>query len=466
MPQSVLIVEDEPVLQKALVRFFEKRSYEVTAGSNGQDGLAFLEKKPFDLLLADLMLPDISGIDLIRRGREIQPSLVSLVMTGYGTIASAVEAIKAGAFHYITKPFELEDLYSLVTKALELRYLRQENKALRQELKKKFLPENIIGKSKKMQEIFTLLRRVSESDSTVLILGESGTGKELLAKAIHYSSRRSDRPLVTINCAAIPETLLESELFGHVKGAFTGAIQTHQGRFEEANGGTVFLDEIGDMSPRLQVKVLRVLQDHRFEPVGSNKTREVDVRIITATNKDLVQAVKEGTFREDLFYRLNVIPITLPPLRERKSDIPLLIHHFLNKINGENKKNIAGFESEAMDCLMEYAWPGNVRELENLVERLTILKGEGWIRVVDLLPHLRSEKRPEEMFHSLCLPEGGVSIRALMDDFETLLIRKALDKCGGNKNKAAALLQMNRTTLVEKIKRYELILSGEGLKEG
>ena len=324
MRPSLLIIEDEEVLRKALQRFFEKKGYEVTGAASGSEGLARLGEKPFDLMLVDLMLPQVSGIEVLKRAREIQREIVSIVMTGYGTIASAIDAIKAGAFHYVTKPFELEDLFSLVSRALEHRRLKEENVSLKRALKSKFGIENIIGKSPKMQAVYELVDRVAPSDSTVLILGESGTGKELLAKAIHFRSPRADRPLVTVNCGAIPETLLESELFGHVKGAFTGAVSTHLGRFEEAHSGTIFLDEIGDMSPRLQVKVLRVLQERKFEPVGSTKTREVDVRIITATNRELQREVAEGRFREDLYYRLNVVPIQVPPLPERRRALPRL----------------------------------------------------------------------------------------------------------------------------------------------
>lgn len=452
---SILVIEDEESLRKALERFL-KHSFDVVVAASGEQGLGLLRERSFDLLLVDLMLPKMSGIDLLRQAREIQPALVAIVMTGYGTIPSAIEAIKAGAFHYVTKPFELEDLFSLVSKGLEHRQLREENRRLRQALQSKFSMKNIIGTSPKMKEVYQLLERVAATDSTILILGESGTGKELLAKAIHYRSNRADYPLVTVNCAAIPETLLESELFGHRKGAFTGAVDTHIGRFEQAHRGTIFLDEIGDMSLRLQVKVLRVLQDRRFEPVGSTKTHEVDVRIVTATHIDLAKAVQEGRFREDLFYRLNVIPMVLPPLRERKEDIPLLAKHFLQRSNSENGRAVSGLHPQVIDRFLQYSWPGNIRELENMIERLVVLKGKGEIVLQDLPPSLFDEKGPQVFFPSMTIPDSGVSLRELMKEFEGVLIEKALAKSGGNKNKAATLLQLNRTTLIEKLKKQTL----------
>lgn len=456
MINSILVIEDEEVLKKALQRFFQKKQWEVVVSSRGEEGLQLLRQRPFDILLADLMLPEVSGIEIVRKAKEIQPSIAPIVMTGFGTIPTAVEAIKAGALHYITKPFELDDLYALIEKGLEHKQLKQENLVLRQALKKKFSHDNIVGTSPKMQEIFRLVERVAATDSTVLILGESGTGKELLAKSIHFRSNRADRPLVTVNCAAIPENLLESELFGHVKGAFTGAVNTHLGRFDQAHGGTVFLDEIGDMSPRLQVKVLRVLQDRRFEPVGSNKTHEVDVRIITATNRDLHKEVEEGHFREDLYYRLNVIPIEMPPLRDRKEDVPLLLDHFLKVANQENGKSVTGFSPQAKQFLLEYSWPGNIRELENLVERLVILKGQGTAGKEDLPASFFNETPPEKIFEKLSIPEGGVCLKELVNEFENVLIREAMKKCHGNKNQAAQLLKLNRTTLIEKMKKKGL----------
>jgi len=451
--QSILIIEDEDSLRRALDKFFQRHRFDVVLTSTGEEGLELLKKRVFDLMIVDLMLPKMSGIEVVRQAKLLYPSLVPIVMTGYGTIPTAIEAIKAGAFHYVTKPFDLDDLNTLVGKAIEHRHLQQENQMLRQALKDKFRMENIIGMGPKMQEVFSLVERVAASDSTILILGESGTGKELLAKAVHFSSPRSDRPLVTVNCAAIPDSLLESELFGHMKGAFTGAVSTRIGRFEQADGGTIFLDEIGDMSPHLQVKVLRVLQDRIIQPVGSTKSREVDVRILTATNRDLARAVRDGHFREDLFYRLNVIPISLPPLRDRREDIPLLLEHFLKKTNEANQKSVEGFAPQALERLVHYDWPGNIRELENMVERLVVLKGAGKIEATDLVPSLFGDRGHEAVFEAVSIPEGGLSFRDLISQFEDTLIRKALQKSGGNKNRAAQLLRLNRTTLIEKMKK-------------
>jgi transcriptional regulator with GAF, ATPase, and Fis domain len=337
---------------------------------------------------------------------------------------------------------------------LEHRQAREENRRLKQQLSRKHGLESVIGVSDGMKTIFELVDKVADTDSTVLLLGESGTGKEMVAKAIHYNSRRLSRPLVPVNCAAIPEDLLESELFGHVKGAFTGAVVTRTGRFEMADGGTLFLDEIGDMSPKLQVKLLRVLQERRFEPVGSGRSLEVDVRIVAATNKNLEKMVKERTFREDLFYRLNVIPIRIPPLRERKGDIPLLVEHFLQKFSAENGREIPAVTPEAMQVLSDYAWPGNVRELENAVERLVILKADGNVRVKDLPEKLLGGGG--KIFTNVNIPDHGISFKNVVSDFENELILKALEKAAWNKNKAATLLKLNRTTLVEKIKRRQL----------
>ncbi len=448
--KSILIIDDEEALLKALERFLKDQGYEVIALSDWQKGLGLLRERSFDLLIVDLMLPQVSGIEVLLRYREVQPNLISIVMTGYGTIPSAVEAIRAGAYHYVTKPFDLEDIASLVSKALEHSQLKEENRFLRRQLKEKYGFDNIVGQSAKMNEIFRLVEKISDTDSTVMITGESGTGKELLAKAIHFHSRRSEKPFVAVNCAAIPEGLLESELFGHVKGAFTGAVTTRPGRFESADRGTIFLDEIGDMSPQLQVKVLRVLQDRRFEPVGSSKTREVDIRIITATNQYLAEAVAQDHFREDLFYRLNVIPIHLPPLRERREDLPLLVEHFLRKHSKDRR--ISGFSPEVIELFQGCRWPGNVGELEHLIERLIVFQGSGEIGKQDLPAPFYQEVKEKASGDRLLAVER-TSFRELVSLFETDLIRKALDQTGGNKNKAAQLLKLNRTTLIEKMKR-------------
>jgi DNA-binding NtrC family response regulator len=452
MGKSILVIDDEEVLLKALDRYLKTQGYEVSSFSDWEKGVEQAKARPFDLLLVDLMLPKTSGIEVIRKLKEFQPSLVSIVMTGFGTIPSAVEAIRAGAYHYVTKPFDLEDIGSLIGKALEHSQLREENRTLKRQLHQKYGFENIVGESPPMQEVFRLVEKIADTDSTVLITGESGTGKEMIAQAIHFRSRRAERPFVAVNCAAIPEGLLESELFGHVKGAFTGAVTTRPGKFEQADRGTIFLDEIGDMSPKLQVKVLRTLQERVIQPVGSSRNREVDIRVIAATNQNLEAAVAQGRFRQDLFYRLNVIPIHLPALRERKDDLVFLARHFLQKYQANGRGSKMVISPEAMEKFRAYDWPGNVRELENLVQRLVVLKGGGEITVQDLPSNLLGPSRSASSEAS-ALPEEGVDLRALVDRYEAELIHKALEKSAGNKNRAAQLLRLNRTTLIEKLKK-------------
>jgi len=461
----ILIVDDEVAIRKALERFLAGLKYSVHTASDGEEALGVLKNETIDLALVDLVMPKMDGVELIRRMKREQPDIVPIVLTGFGTITSAVDAMKAGAYHYLTKPFELDDIAALIGTALEHKQLKVENRLLKTQLRDKYRFENIVGHSDEMAAVFDLVEKVADTDSTILITGESGTGKELIARAIHYNSARRDKPLVVVNCAAIPEELLESELFGHVKGAFTGAVATHAGRFDSADNGTIFLDEIGDMTLKLQVKVLRVLQEQRFEPVGSTSTHQVDVRIIAATNQDLEKAVQERRFREDLYYRLNVIPIHVPPLRERRSDIPLLLKHFIDKFSAEGGKEPPNITQEALDGLMSYAWPGNVRELENLIERLIVLKKDDMIGVKDLPPKVAGAESQAPGVPAeggvVEIPEAGISFKKAVDDFESKLIIGALRKTGGNKNKAASLLHLNRTTLVEKIKKKGLSL-GEG----
>jgi len=461
MKPSILVVDDEQQILKAVQRFLSEKGYDVVTCDHFDAALVELSKQLFDVALIDLKIGEHSGIDLIAKIKKEHPETLCMMFTGYGTIDSAIQAVKAGAYHYITKPFRLEDLESLLNQALETRRVKQENQILKREVSSKFGMKSLVGVSDAMKSVYSLIEKVADTDSTVLLLGESGTGKELVAKAIHYGSRRANRPMVAVNCGAIPEELLESELFGHVKGAFTGAVATRPGRFEMAEGGTIFLDEIGDMSPRLQVKILRVLQERKFEPVGSNKTMEVDVRIVAATNKNLERAVKENLFREDLYYRLHVIPVRLPPLRERMEDVPLLIDYFIKRYAHENGRHVPQISTEAMFALAHYSWPGNVRELENMVERLVILKHEGEIGMADLPERIRAGHE-EEVPAYVQIPESGLSFKDVVDDFENQLILKALEKTGWNKNKAAQLLQLNRTTLVEKIKKRQLEKSLNG----
>jgi len=454
MKPHILVIDDDVAILRALERFFSAQGYEVSICDAVQTANQLLDQGRINLALIDLKLGNYNGIELIKNIKKGNPEIASIIMTGYGSIDSAVEAVKAGAFHYVTKPFEFADLGNLVQKALEHQRIHQEIRILKKQLSNKYSLENIVGVSDGMKEIYDLVDKVADTDSTVLILGESGTGKELVANAIHYRSRRAPRTLVPVNCAAIPEDLLETELFGHVKGAFTGAVATRVGRFEMANGGTIFLDEIGDMSPKLQVKLLRVIQERRFEPVGSGRSMETDVRIIAATNKNLEKAVKDRSFREDLFYRLNVIPIRIPPLRERKGDVALLIQHFLHKYSQENKTPFPMIDSHTLELLCNYSWPGNVRELENVIERLVILRSGQTISPKDLPEKLLNPGG--KIVTSVQIPDHGISFKNVVNDFENELILKALEKTAWNKNKAASLLKLNRTTLVEKIKRRQL----------
>ncbi len=457
---TILIVDDEVVVRKALERFLGSLGYQVLAAADGEEALALLEQDRVDLALVDLVMPKMDGIELIHRMKRLYPDIVPIVLTGFGTITTAVEAMKAGAYHYLTKPFDLDDIASLIATALEHRHLREENIVLKQQVRDKYRFENIVGRSDEMVAVYDLVEKVADTDSTVLITGESGTGKELVARALHYNSRRRDKPLVTVNCAAIPEELLETELFGHMKGAFTGAVATKLGRFDAADHGTIFLDEIGDMTLKLQVKVLRVLQEQCFEPVGSTKTHQVDVRIIAATNQKLERAVRERRFREDLYYRLNVIPIHIPPLRARTGDVALLVKYFIDKFAIQSGHKITGTTDEAMTMLNNYRWPGNVRELENMVERAVVLKNEGKIEIKDLPEKISAGGGVSPRGHAVSvgveIPDEGISFRSAVSSFESKLILFALEKTAGNKNKAAAFLHVNRTTLLEKIKKQRL----------
>lgn len=452
--QKILIVDDDTSLRTALFRALDRHGYQVITSSTIEEAESYCHSH-VDLALIDLRLPDGSGIELMSRLKLTHPKMQAIILTGFGTIEKAVEATQKGAYHFMTKPFNLDEILSLIEKALSHSILEQENAQLRNALHSKYRFDNIVGQSAEITEVLQLVEKVADSDATILITGESGTGKELVAKAIHYNSNRNNAGFVPINCGAIPSELLESELFGHIKGAFTGAINNRVGRFELADKGTLFLDEIGDMSPTLQVKLLRVLQERKFEPVGSTKTQEADVRIITATNIDLDKAVKEGRFREDLFYRLNVIPIHIPPLRQRRTDIPLLLHHFIDRYNQSQRKNITGISTEAMELLFNYSWPGNIRELENLIERMIILKGQGQIDIDDLPSRYKGTKYPT---HSdrVDIPSDGMDFNMAVDRYENALILRALEKTGWNRNQAALLLKLNRTTLVEKIKKKGL----------
>ena len=452
----ILLVDDDADIRETMVTLLSMNDYQVTAVADGQSAIDKINREKYNIVITDLMMPKMSGIEVIKNLKGIDPDLQCIVITGYATVSTAVDAMKAGAYDYLMKPFNGSEVLMLLKRVMELQDLQAENSQLKRNLQHRYDYENLIGSSEGIQKVCSLIEKVAETDSTILILGESGTGKELVARTIHYNSPRKNKPLIPINCGAIPETLLESELFGHEKGAFTGASATRIGRFELADGGTLFLDEIGDMSPTLQVKLLRVLQQREFERVGGVKTIKVDVRIIAATNIDLEHAVNEGKFREDLYYRLNVIPVVVPPLRERKDDIPLLMDHFLNYFNKSKKRVIKGFTPAAMEILISYPWPGNIRELENLVERLVILKGEGTIDPDDLPDKFISHTFNRDGALRITLPETGVNLKDVVEEFENNLILQAMQKAQGVKNRAAQLLSLNRTTLVEKLKKKKL----------
>ena len=454
---TVLVVDDEELYRRSLERILARVGHTVVSARDATEALGILSGQPIDLVLADIKMPGINGLELVRQVHDLSPDLPCIVITGYGSPEQSVEALRAGAFWYLEKPFEqghLDVVRRLVEQAIELGRLKTENRILQSQLRSRYGFDNIVGHSASLRGVLDVVAKVADSESTVLITGESGTGKELIARAIHYNSRRAERMFVTVNCGAIPEALLESELFGHVRGAFTNAINHRDGRFTVANEGTIFLDEIGDMSTNLQVKLLRVLQDHTFEPVGSSKTQVVDIRVIAATNQNLEDAIRERRFREDLFYRLNVIPIEVPPLRERRDDIPLLTQHFLDTTNQKREKQVDGISPEVMERLCAYHWPGNVRELENLMERMVILSGEGEIGLGDLPAALRNTSAPA--VPAPHLPPTGLSFKQVVDDFESELIRQALEQTHWNKNRAAQLLGLNRTTLLEKIKKKGL----------
>jgi DNA-binding NtrC family response regulator len=450
-------VDDEELYRRALERILKRVGHNVVTARDAGEALAVVTGQPVDLVLSDIQMPGINGLELVRQIRDAAPDLPCIVVTGYGSAEQSLEALRAGAFWYLEKPFDqghLDVVRQLVEQAMEMGRLRSENRLLQKQLRSRYRFENIVGSSPALRHVLDVVAKVAETDSTVLITGESGTGKELIARALHYNSPRAERMFVTVNCGAIPEELLESELFGHVRGAFTNAVSHREGRFAVADGGTIFLDEIGDMSPNLQVKLLRVLQDRTFEPVGSSKSMTVDTRVVAATNQDLEQAIRERRFREDLYYRLNVIPIEVPPLRQRPDDIPMLIDHFLQQVRREGSRPLPAIGPEAIDLLCRHDWPGNVRELENLIERLVVLGGERRIEAGDLPPSLRHDATPTISVPQL--PAAGFSFRDVVDDFETDLILQALEQTHWNKNQAARLLGLNRTTLLEKIKKKGL----------
>jgi len=449
----LLLVEDEAPLREATAERLAEHGYRVVQVESGEAAVDQLTNFAFDVVLTDLRLPGLDGTTVLAAALERYPEIVCIVVTGFGTVKDAVEAIKLGAAEFITKPFPFDQLLHVLAAALEQRRLRSENTYLRSQLEERYRFEGLVGRSLRMRQLFELLETVAASASTVLMTGETGTGKEMAAKALHHNSPRRVHRFVALNCIAVPEALLESELFGHVRGAFTGAVAARQGRLETAHRGTLFLDEVGTMSARLQAKLLRVLQEREFERLGDNRTIKIDVRIIAATNADLSQLVSDGRFREDLFYRLNVIPIFLPSLRERREDIPLLVQHFVRRLTRqETPSREVTVTQKAMRRMMAYAWPGNVRQLENAVERALALDRERTqIDLADLPPELQHPAAAPSV--PVSLPEGGLDLPAYITEIERQLIRRALEETDGNKQQAAQLLGLKRTTLVEKTRR-------------
>ena len=459
---NILIIDDEEVLQDILTVLIRKEGHTPLVAGTGEEGLAIVEREEVDLILLDLMLPGLHGMEVLREVRRKNADVVVVMITAFSSIESAIEAMREGAFHYIPKPFKNEEVLLTIRKGLEQRRLTSENRSLREQLRLRFAFDNILGKSKPMQQVYDLIQLAAPAKSNILILGESGTGKELVAKAIHHHSRRAEGPFVTVNSGSMPADLLESNLFGHIRGAFTGAVASKRGLFELADGGSVFFDEIGNIPIDTQAKLLRVIQEREFMRLGGLDTIKVDVRIIAATNADLEAAVAQGHFREDLFYRLNVITVTLPPLRKRSEDIPLLAQHFLVQYAAENEKALRDIAPRAMELLIDYPWPGNVRELENAIERAVVLS-TGEVLTEELLP-ATVRQRAEAVSGGLpapVLPPNGFSFKDAISQYERQIIIRALQSCGGVQKRAAELLQVKPTTLHEMMKR--LNISSESL---
>ncbi len=465
----VVVVDDDQEMRSLLEDFLKSEGYQVVTFSAASDALHALTPQGYlgpeqgegdiDLIISDIKMPQMDGLEFSSKLQVLRPEIPIVLITAFGSIETAIEAMKKGAFHYVVKPFKLAEMAVNIERALEHRKLQRDNTALRKEVKRAWMMGDVIGKSPGMKEVFDLVTRVSQATANVLVIGESGSGKEIVARAIHQFGPRSNKPFIAINCTAIPETLLESELFGHAKGSFTGAIQRKRGLFEEAEGGTLFLDEIGDMNVALQSKLLRVIQEKKVRPVGDNQAREVNVRIIAATHKDLKAAIKDGRFREDLFYRLSVIPIVVPPLRQRKEDIPLLAEHFLRKYAATNNVRITGFTKRAMSKLVNLRWEGNVRELENVVERAVVLATTTLIDEGDIPS---PETVSSEQFFG-----NAVADFPTLDQLEARYMRVVLDKTAGRKDKAAQILGINRRTLYRKEREYGLLTAnmGEELEE-
>jgi len=450
--EKILIVDDEEGMRRLLCRLLNRDGFETVAAESGVEALRILASDDVDLVITDIQMPQMGGLELLSEIKAFNPTLPVIVITAYGTVESAVQALRSGAYDYITKPFETDEIKLTVAKAFERERLLAENRYLHEQLEGRFSFSGIVGNSSAMKEIFDVASSVAASNASVLITGESGTGKELVARSIHYSSQRKDKPFIVLNCAALSEGILESELFGHEKGAFSGALATKKGRFELANEGTLFIDEVGEMSLTAQVKLLRVIQEHEFERVGGTRTIQTDVRIVAATNKNLEDEVKNGNFREDLYYRLNVVNIHLPSLRTRREDIEPLVRHFLQKYTSEMGKKIDDISPKALSCLLAYEWPGNVRELQNVVERAVVLSKGGTITPRDLPQGMQGEGGIQ-----LEVPESGGSLTEILEDLECQLILQTLKRERGSQTRAAESLGIKRTTLRYKMEKYRLI---------
>ncbi|MGD8781623.1 MAG: sigma-54 dependent transcriptional regulator [Ignavibacteria bacterium] len=449
---SILLIDDEQSQLESLKRFLTKRDHTVFTAANGKEGVDIVRENHIDFVISDFRMPVMNGLEVLNEVQKINPKIDVVIITAYGNVEQAVDIMKGGAYDYLSKPVDLDELENLLKRIGEKKFLVQENESLKNQLREKFKFESIVSQSGKMESVLNLAGRVANSKATVLIRGESGTGKELVAKAVHFASSRSDKPFVTVNVAALSENLLESELFGHVKGSFTGAVDSRIGRFEEANGGTLFIDEIGDISLNIQVKLLRAIQFGEIQSIGSNETKKVDVRIIAATHRDLEDMISNNEFREDLFYRLNVVTLLLPSLRERKEDIPILIDHFIRKYSKQNGKDIVNISSEALDTLMKYNFPGNVRELENIIERAVILSRENVISCDDLPPQLGLSHEK-----NIIDPRNlDSSYEDKMKAFETELIKEALDRTNGNQSAAARELKITERHLRSRLERLGL----------
>jgi len=454
--QKILVVDDEKSMCDFLEIMLRKEGYDVTSTTSGEKSLELLDNNLYSMVLTDVKMPGVDGFQVLRKTKEVSPDTVVIMITAYGSPEGAVTAIKEGAYDYITKPFRVEEVKLTIKKSLERSNLIKENIRLRQAVEDRYKFWNLIGKSPKMQRVYELVEKVSQTKANVLITGESGTGKELVAKAVHFNSARKDRSFVTLNCGAIPENLLESELFGHMKGSFTGAIANKRGLLEMAESGTLFMDEVGELPLALQVKLLRVIQEREFKRVGGTEDIKVDVRIISASNQDLQQKVAQGGFREDLFYRLNVIQIKIPPLRERKEDIPLLVNHFVRKYSAETGKEIEGVSPEALELLLGYSFPGNVRELENIIERSITLETSPMIADRHVRSYLNERMISKSIPPSLEIPEEGIDLNKVVEDLEKAFILKALEHTEGVKKKAAEILGMNFRAMRYKLAKYDL----------